>query len=342
MKKPDLSIIIPWLSKSDWTGLIFSSLKKAAEENNFTFNTIIGSRVDNKKKAQKQEPFSFLYPKLRVVEKMVDFSHKNMLANRIIIVDSSFVNMKAVRYIAGKESFISCFVNGGFFQEYDLDRQTISGYDKELKKFEEGHYSLMDKILLPSKYSLRIFLEAYPDLKKKSLYTHYSLRDTLTKNYKFFDKHGCVYVSRHSLEKGYDIISTLNKKNIKMDSILGLKNHIFRKKLLKYKSVIIPSRADLFGFCALEAILEGTIPVVPAGLSYDELIDVPNNFKLSLPIGKRTKKEIETIVELIEDLSESQYNEIILKARKSLQSIMNNKNHNFSAALKTILYEKKK
>jgi len=251
------------------------------------------------------------------------------------------VNMKAVRYVAGKDRFISCFVNGGFFQEYDLDRQTISGYDKELTKFEEGHYSLMDKILLPSKYSLEIFLKSYPYLKKKSSYAYYSLSNNLTKNPKFFDKDGCVYASRQSFEKGYDVISTLDKKSIKMDLILGLNNNVFRKKLLNYKSAIIPSRADLFGFCALEAILEGTIPVVPAGLSYEELIDIPNNLKLSLPIGKRTKKEIETIAKVIERLPECQYNKIISRAQDSLRRKMNDKKHNFSAAFESILYEKK-
>jgi hypothetical protein len=204
MKKPDLTIISPWLSNSDWTGLIFSTLKKEAKKNNLTINTIIGAHISNKKNAQKQEHFSFLYSKLKVVEKIIDYSHKNILAKRILIIDSSFVNMKAVRYVAGNDRIITCFVNGGFFQKYDLDRQTISGYDKELAKFENGHYSLMDKIFLPSNYALKIFLKSYPDLKKKSSYAYYSLIIKSLKAPNFFNKCGCAYVSRRSFEKGYE------------------------------------------------------------------------------------------------------------------------------------------
>ncbi|MDD4036155.1 MAG: hypothetical protein PHS45_02405 [Bacilli bacterium] len=340
MKKPNLTIITPWLSKSDWTGLIFARLIENAKKNNLAFNTIVGSRF-HKKKIQKQGPFSFLYPKLKVVDKMIYFAHKNMLADRIIIIDSSFVNMKAIRYIAGRDRFISCFVNGGFFQEYDLDRQSISGYNAELKKFEEGHYALIDKIILPSKYALKIFIKFHPGLKNKSSYIYYPVTSSLNQNSTCFNKNGCLYASRRSFEKGYDIISTINKKNIKIDLIFGLNNANFRKKLTKYKSIIIPSRADLFGFCAVEAILEGTIPVVPAGLSYEELIDIPNYLKLSFPIGRKTKKEILTIVDKIDNLTEGQYKKIISKAQDSLFRIMRDRNHNFSAAFKSIMHEKK-
>lgn len=340
VEKPNLTIIIPWLSKSDWTGLIFSSLLEEAQKNKLVVNTIIGSRY-NKKKTQIQGPFSFLYPKLRVSNQMVNFAHKNILADRIIIIDSSFVNMKAIRYIAGKDRFISCFVNGGFFQEYDLDRQSISGYDKELMKFEEGHYALMDKIILPSKYALKIFLKSYPYLNGKSSCAYYPIRVQKNNNLHYFQRTGCVYASRQSFEKGYDIISSINKNHVDMDVIFGLNNDVFRKRLIKYKAIIIPSRADVFGFCALEALMEGVIPVVPAGLSYEELIDTPSNLKLSLPIGEKTKTEIESIVNKINSLSESQYNKIISKAQNSLHKKLSNKKYSFSTVFDDIVYEKK-
>lgn len=342
MDKPNLTIIAPWLSKGDWTGLIFSSLIKSANEKNISFNVIIGDRVDNNKKNKKNKAFDFLYPKLRVVEKMVSLANKNLLADRIVIIDSSFVNMKAIRYIAGSEAFISCFVNGGFFQKFDLDRQTIFGYDKELSKFEEGHYALMDKIFLPSKYALNIFLKAYPLLKNKSFFNYYFLKFDPVKITKFSDKFGYLYPSRQVFQKGYDVILDLCKKNVNIDSIIGLKNIEFRKKISRYKVVLIPSRADLFGFCALEAILEGTIPVVPKGFSYDELINIPSNFKLTLPINKNTKKEIISIIKAIEKLSESEYNRIIFEARNTIKKRINDKNHGFLSIIESVFYEKKK
>ncbi|NCB21094.1 MAG: hypothetical protein EOM88_04210 [Clostridia bacterium] len=69
MKNLELTIVAPWLSKSDWTGLIFSSIVKEAKEKKIQFNIVIGFHIDNQKKAKVCEPFSFLYPKLKVVEK---------------------------------------------------------------------------------------------------------------------------------------------------------------------------------------------------------------------------------------------------------------------------------
>ena len=285
VKNLELTIVAPWLSKSDWTGLIFSSIVKEAKEKKIQFNIVIGFHIDNQKKAKVCEPFSFLYPKLKVVEKMVHLANKNRLGNRIVIIDSSFVNIKTIRYLAGPKRYISCFVNGGFFQEHDLDRQTISGYDRELERYEEGHYSLIDKILLPSKYALKIFLNKYPTLRNKTSYHYYPLDIKSNNILKFSSRKGYLYASRKSFEKGFDVISELDSKILKIDFIIGLKNSLFRKKLLKYKALLIPSRADLFGFCALEALLEGVIPVVPKGLSYDELVDIPENLKLSSSIN---------------------------------------------------------
>lgn len=342
MKKPNLTIIVPWLSKSDWTGLIFYFLTKSAKERNVSFNVVIGDRINNNQKNRKIKSFDFLYPKLKVVEKTVDLANKNALADRIVILDSSFVNMKAIRYVAGPKAFISCFVNGGFFQEFDLDRQTIFGYNKELLKFEEGHYALMDKIFLPSKYALNIFLKSYPSLKNKSFYNYYFLKTNSAKIIEFSNKLGYLYSSRQTFQKGYDVILDLHKENIKVDLLIGLENSIFRKKISKYKALLIPSRADLFGFCALESILEGTIPVVPRGLSYDELINIPENLKLTLPISKITKNEIVMIIKTIEKLSEVEYNKIILTAKNTIGRKINDKNHGYLAMVESIFYEKKK
>lgn len=200
----------------------------------------------------------------------------------------------------------------------------------------------MDKILLPSKYALKIFLKKYPTLKNKTSYHYYSLDIKFNNILKFSSRKGYLYASRKSFEKGFDVISKLDSKILKIDFIILLKNSLFRKKLLKYKALLIPSRADLFGFCALESLLEGVIPVVPKGLSYDELVDIPENLKLSSSINLNTVREIEKIIKQIESLSEDEYQKIILNARRSIVKIMNNNNHNFSSALKFVFYGKKK
>lgn len=339
MSKVDLTIVTPWLSQSDWTSLIFSSLKKEAKINKIKFNLIVGERINEKKRVQKKEPFSFLYPKLRVVEKIIKFSHKNILADRIIIIDSSFVNMKAIRYIAGDDKKISCFVNGGFFQNYDLDRQTISGYREELLKFEEGHYSLMDKIFLPSKYALDIFIKKYPSLKNKSFYNYYELENNFKEKVNFSKKKGYLFASRESFEKGSDIILQLVESGLKIDSVIGLNNKLFRKKLSNYKALLVPSRADLFGFCALESIFAGTIPIVSNGFGYKELINIPNNLKLSVPLSNKTNAEIKKILKIIDKMPEHEYNSIIDKAKIHLLKKIGNKEHGFLSANEKIFYE---
>ena len=63
MLKTDLTIIIPWFSQSDWTSLIFSSLKKEADRKKIKFNLIIGECIGKKKKvgvkAKSQIPQGF-------------------------------------------------------------------------------------------------------------------------------------------------------------------------------------------------------------------------------------------------------------------------------------------
>jgi hypothetical protein len=339
MPKAGLTIVIPWLSRSDWTSLIFFSLKKEANRKKIKFNLIVGERINEKKKVQKKEPFSFLYPKLKVVEKIIEFSHKNILADNIVIIDSSFVNMKVIRYIAGDNKKISCFVNGGFFQNHDLDRQTISGYREELSKFEEGHYSLMDKIFLPSKYALDIFLKKYPSLKNKCFYNYYELEDNFNKKVNFSNKNNYLFASRQSFEKGADIISQLVKDGLKIDSVLGLENKLFRKKLSTYKALLVPSRADLFGFCALESVFAGTIPIVPDGFGYKELINIPDNLKLSVPLTNKTKKEREKILKIIDKMPESEYDHIINQAKRHLLKKITSSEHGFLSAVEKIFYE---
>lgn len=341
MKKPDLTIIIPWLSRSDWTGLILDSLIFEAQVKKINYNIVIGDNLSVKKKAPVKGPFSFLYPKLKVVEKIISLSHQNLLADRLVVVDSSFINMKALRYIAGDHRFIACFVNGGYFQKHDLDRQSLDSYSAELLKFENAHYALMDKIFLPSKYALESFLKEYPDLRKKCSHHYYFLPDNFFDAIHFSKKSGYLFASRSSFEKGIDVIEKLIKGGLKIDSIIGKENRVFRKNLIKYKGVLIPSRADLFGFCALEAIVAGVIPVVPRGLSYNELVDLPDEFKISLPIGAKTDSEIKTIMQRIDNLPEKEYQRIVLRAKKSLAKKMRDSKHNFTAAAKKIFYGKK-
>ena len=341
MKKLDLTIIVPWLSRSDWTGLILDSLIFEARLKKINYNIIIGDNIGIRKKAQSKGSFSFLYPKLKVVEKIIDLSHRNLLANRLVVVDSSFINMKALRYIAGDKRIISCFVNGGYFQKHDLDRQSLNNYSAELLKFENAHYSLMDKIFLPSKYALGSFLKEYPDLKKKCSHHYYYLPNHFFDEIDFSKKSGYIFASRNSFEKGVDVINKLIKSGLKVSSIINKKNSFFRKKLIKYKGVLVPSRADLFGFCALEAIIAGVIPVVPRGLSYEELVDLPRQFKVSSPISYKTDQEISQIIKLIDNLNETEYKKIVYSAKKSLIKKLNNKNHNFGSAMNKIFYEKK-
>lgn len=46
-------------------------------------------------------------------------------------------------------------------------------------------------------------------------------------------------------------------------------------------AVVVPARAELFGYCPIETLQCGTLPIVPNGLSYPELIDIPNDLMLS-------------------------------------------------------------
>ncbi|EKD44376.1 MAG: hypothetical protein ACD_71C00159G0002 [uncultured bacterium (gcode 4)] len=341
MARPDLTIVAPWLCKSDWTSIVFDDLTRLILHQGLSFNSVIGLRIGKKRKALLKEPFAYLGPKLKVIEKIVQCAKNNILADNIIVLDSSFVNMKVLRYVAGKDKTITCFVNGGVFQNHDLDRQSLDQYVNNLLDYEYGHYSLVDRIILPSKYALRIFLDNYPNLKTKSFCNYYSLPSDYFIESSFLSKKGCLFPSRNCFEKGFDVIRELNKQNVKIDLINEFNNNVFRRLLGKYKVVLIPARAELFGFCAIEAILAGSIPIVSRGLSYDELINIPDSLKISLPIGPQTIKEIKAIINTVNCYSQKKYENVVNVARSHLIKVLSDERSSFDSGIKSTMYERK-
>lgn len=343
MRKTDVTIVLPWLSRSDWTGIILDDLIRILESIDIKYNIVIGYNLkSNRQKAFLSKPFSFLYPKLAVIDKLVSLARQGRLANNLIFIDSSFVNLKAARYLIGEKGQIVCLVNGGSFQEHDLDLQFMSQRTPDILRAEEGHYFLADKIILPSQYAFNKFISAFPDLKSRAVKAYYYLPSNFGPDLNFIKKKGIVFSGRPSFEKGEDILRELNFEGANIEVCNGFHNSIFRQKLKRYKSLLVPSRADFFGFSALEAIIAGTIPIVPKGLSYEELVCLPANLKLSFPIGKNSIKEVQKIINIIEQFDKETYESIIMVARNHLNELLGDYRNNLFGAITDFLYAGRK
>jgi hypothetical protein len=210
----------------------------------------------------------------------------------------------------GTHGLIISFVHGGAFQPNDIERHCLPEFTKAMQAYENGYFSLVDWILLPTQYAQNLFCRQYPDLEAHTRVIPYPLKKITISALPPEKKGQAIYVSRPAWEKGYDIISKCNAVKVFPSGTLNTPEKYF-KALSKAIAVVIPARAELYGYVALEAIQCGTIPIVPHDFSYKETIPMFPELKLSSPIGDDTCKEIDEILGKINAMSTKEYNQVL-------------------------------
>ncbi len=315
------TLVIPWTGSKDWTNLYIDYFSKILKPH--ADISLIQGPVNAEGK------FGWLFPKLDISQRLLKAASEGRIGNRILLLDPNYINIRALRAMVGSSAEICAIINGGAFQDHDIETQFMPEYRDAIKSYELGYYSLCDKIIVPSLHARTIFLNSYPSLEKKIWTIPLPLRDIPDLRKNFNEKSGLISVGRAAFEKGSDIISENCEIQIK-----GLKEpEDYLQDLSKALAVIIPSRAELFGYCPIETLQCGTIPIVPNGLPYPEYIHLPDDLMLSHPVGPETSREIKAIWNRVTSMEQEEYEGIIDNAMKNLRTKLINQEKKFLECL---------
>lgn len=303
--KDHFTLVVPWANTKDWTGLFveyFTKLLAPYAE----VSLIQGPPAQAGR-------LGWLVPKLDISGLLLDAASEGRIGNKIFLLDPNYVNIRALRAMTGGGTKIFTLVNGGAFQDYDIETQALPEYRDAMKSYESGFYSLCDRIIAPSLYAQKIFLEAYPSLASKTLSIPFPLRTFPDLRKDFISKSGLISVGRTCFEKGSDILAKCD--DVRKNELKEPDEYL--EDVSKALAVVIPARAELFGYCAMEALQCGTLPIVPKGLFYLEL-NLPDHVRLSHPVGEGTAQEIGRIWKRVCAMDRQIYETIVNDARDSL------------------------
>lgn len=276
---------------------------------------------------------SFLECKLGISLEILKAAQSDRLGSRILIIDPNYLNIRALRLMAGSTSRIITLVNGGAFQEPDLELQgRTAGEIERLRGYEAGFFGMCDGIILASDHARSLFLRTYPSLSPRVRVVPYPVLFPPI-DLPASQKSGLLFPSRPSWEKGFDVVQSLQEEGVGVRASAGLPRPEHLQLLSSHKLVALPSRAELFGYCAIEAILAGTIPAAPDGLSYVEFLRLPPNLRLSHPVGPGTAGEIREILRRVDGFTDAEYAAVIGEARDHLREIFRNQDEKFEEAI---------
>jgi hypothetical protein len=328
------TIVAPWLSASDWTSVIteyFVALLGGAD----AVSMVTGQpmRAASAAADDDEDPFAFLDAKLAASVNLRTAGRNGTLASRVLLVDSNFVNLRALRTMMGDKGWIVTLVNGGAFQLHDFDHQTLPSWVDRIAAYEGAMYALCDRIVLASTHARSVFLNRFPTLASRVTTVPYPLRSGTLRHWRATGKTGVIFASRPSYEKGVDVIDALVARGCPVTRAHRLPPDEYLAELARHLCVVVPARAELFGYVAIEALQVGTIPIVPNGLSYREYLDLPEWLFLSHPVGAHTPAEIATRLRRLEAMSTADYAAIVLHARACLEHLLCDQDDRFRSVL---------
>lgn len=149
------------------------------------------------------------------------------------------------------------FAHGGFYEPWDLQRvlPAYAGIERQLL----GYFS---RIFVQTNYHRELIALSYPELDAKVFVSGMPIPQVkFERPQKQFE---AAYFSRRSPDKGIDYVP-------EGVHIRRLPKTDYYRELSKYRAVLVPARKETFGYVAVEAVLCGTLPVVPFDFSYPEL-----------------------------------------------------------------------
>jgi hypothetical protein len=156
----------------------------------------------------------------------------------------------------GKVKFYG-FAHGGFYEPWDIQRvlPAYAGIERQL-------FAYFTRIFVQTHYHRDLITLSYPELETKVSVSGMPVPQVkYERPQKQFD---AAYFSRRSPDKGIDFVP-------EGVHIKRLPKTDYYRELSKYRAVLVPARKETFGYVAVEAVLCGTLPVVPFDFSYPEI-----------------------------------------------------------------------
>jgi hypothetical protein len=127
---------------------------------------------------------------------------------------------------------------------------------------ERGILAYFKRIFVQTGYHKQLICTSYPELESRIYISGLPLPQV--EYHRPQKEYRAGYFSRQTPDKGIDhvpsgvMIQRLPKKQ-------------YYKELSKYRAILVPARKETFGYVAVEAVLCGTLPVVPYDFCYPEI-----------------------------------------------------------------------
>lgn len=327
---PALTLVAPWIAQTDWSSVMVDYFVRLLGGSQFV-NVLSGHAPSSV--SMTDDPFAYLDPKLDIAIAIRQAQKAGCLANRVLLIDTNFVNVRALRTLLGTHGRIIALVNGGAFQPFDFDCQSMPAWSDRIAAYESGLFGLCDAVLVPSQHARHILFAGCPHLSARVETIPYPLRPRAMTRPDKRGKAGAIFVSRPTYEKGADLVDRLIAKGHPVTRTQGLEGEVYFAALQRHLCVLTPARAELFGYVAIEALQAGLIPIAPDGLSYREFLHLPDWLFLSHPVDDATPAQMAAVIERIEDMSDAEYAAIVTGAQMYLGTVFADQNARFRAAL---------
>jgi hypothetical protein len=306
-------LLAPWITDHDWTGKLVDTITSLLP---CPVEVVVGGCSSA---SDHSFAYDFLRPKIHVMNVFLDAVERLGSVDHVIVLDANYVNLRAVRAVLGHTGLLTVLIHGGSFQPFDLETQFASYDFKKLLRWDEANLALADHILIPTIHALKLFTAAYPTLAPHTTQVYWPLPSGLKRRAPSVGNGKIVAPSRNSWEKGNDIINALVLRGVNVDQTCNLTGEAYYDHLHDATACLVPARAEIFGYCAIEALWSGTIPLVPNGLSYKEMFELPPWLQMRHPVGETTTEELVNIIDRVFNLAPLQYHEIVSAAQYALE-----------------------
>jgi len=244
----------------------------------------------------------------------------------IFVADGEFPGLESLEYyrkMSGKKFRIYSIWHAGTYDQWDLT------YTRNLTRIgaqlEPVLFDICDKVFVATTFHKDLIIskrmvnpgKVYVTGLPVDLDNLKELRGTKKDN-------DIVFGGRLSYEKGLDIVKELKERNPSTSVVIAQDNPRTREEWLNLLSrsqiLISPSRQETFGYCTMEAIGVGTLPVTSKGLAFSDYIPNVLQYKLEDFIAG-VMYHLETDTQIPIDIERYHYREVITKMLEEMELI---------------------